>query len=309
MGFQARTFDYHGVEQTLRGEIIQIGAVKVNESMEVLDTFSMNLKPRIFRKLHYHVARVTGLTQADLDHGVPIKEGLRRFKDWAGEDACFAEWGMDDVPVLKQNLFLVGLDENWPKIWYDTQWLFLREHPRQEGEEMKLESVINRLGLPMDRPFHDALADALYTADVCRQLDMETGLELYPDEAAMLREGLCPDADATYLDFTCFSGFLEKEAFRENETVQGVTCPTCGGALSPAELWLKRGNTGYYTLRGCPAHHDWLMRIKLMRRDGLHWSVARCLEVPTEASMARWNDQKRKYLARMKKAAEKKEQA
>ena len=44
-------------------------------------------------------------TQADLDKGEPIVQGLRRFMQWCGPDAEFAEWGMDDVPVLKQNLF------------------------------------------------------------------------------------------------------------------------------------------------------------------------------------------------------------
>ena len=51
IGYQPRLFDYHGAEQTLRGEIIQIGAVKVDETGRVLDTFSLNLKPRLLRKL------------------------------------------------------------------------------------------------------------------------------------------------------------------------------------------------------------------------------------------------------------------
>ena len=32
---------------------------------------------------------------------------------------------------------------------------------------MTLESVVTRMGIPMERPFHDALSDTLYTADVC----------------------------------------------------------------------------------------------------------------------------------------------
>ena len=53
---------------------------------------------------------------------------------WCGPDAEFAEWGLDDVPVLKQNLFLCNLDESRPTVWYDLQQIFLREHPRKEGE-------------------------------------------------------------------------------------------------------------------------------------------------------------------------------
>ena len=154
IGYQPHTFNYHGVEQTLRGEIIEIGAVKIDEDGRVLDTFSIHLRPRIFRKLQHHIAKVTGLKQADLDRGEPIVQGLRRFMQWCGPDAEFAEWGMDDVPVLKQNLFLCNLDESRPTVWYDLQQIFLREHPRKEGEGMTLESVVTRLGLPMERPFH-----------------------------------------------------------------------------------------------------------------------------------------------------------
>lgn len=163
IGYQPYTFNYHGVQQTLRGEIIEIGAVKIDEDANVLDTFSIRLRPRIFRKLQHHIAKVTGLTQADLDKGEPILQGLRRFMKWCGPDAEFAEWGLDDVPVLKQNLFLCNIDESQPTVWYDLQQIFLREHPRKEGEGMTLESVVTRLGIPMERPFHDALSDTLYT--------------------------------------------------------------------------------------------------------------------------------------------------
>ena len=187
IGYQPYTFNYHGVQQTLRGEIVEIGAVKIDEDANVLDTFSIHLRPRIFRKLQHHIAKVTGLTQADLDKGEPIVQGLRRFMQWCGPDAEFAEWGLDDVPVLKQNLFLCNLDESKPTVWYDLQQVFLREHPRKEGEGMTLESVVTRMGIPMERPFHDALSDTLYTADVCRLLDLRAGLAAYPTEDEALR--------------------------------------------------------------------------------------------------------------------------
>ena len=138
IGYQPKTFLYHGTELTLRGEIIQIGAARINERGDVLDTFEATLKPHIFRKLQHHIAKVTGLSQGDLDAGLPIREGLQRFMDWAGEDAELIEWGLDDVPVLKQNLFLCGLDENWPHGWYDLQRLFLQSYPRREGEGLTL---------------------------------------------------------------------------------------------------------------------------------------------------------------------------
>ena len=147
MGNAPKTFNYHGAELTLRGEIIQIGAVRVDENGDVLDTFEMTLRPRIFRKLHWRIAEVTGLSQGDLEAGVPIAEGLRRFQEWAGPDAEFAEWGLDDVPVLKQNLFLYNMDESWPTRWYDLQQIFLKNFPRGEGEGLTLKAWWTALAL------------------------------------------------------------------------------------------------------------------------------------------------------------------
>ena len=59
IGYQPYTFNYHGVQQTFRGEIVEIGAVKIDEDANVLDTFSIHLRPRIFRKLQHHIAKVT----------------------------------------------------------------------------------------------------------------------------------------------------------------------------------------------------------------------------------------------------------
>lgn len=316
IGYQPYTFNYHGVQQTLRGEIIEIGAVKIDEDANVLDTFSIRLRPRIFRKLQHHIAKVTGLTQADLDKGEPILQGLRRFMKWCGPDAEFAEWGLDDVPVLKQNLFLCNIDESQPTVWYDLQQIFLREHPRKEGEGMTLESVVTRLGIPMERPFHDALSDTLYTADVCRRLDLRAGLAAYPTEPEALKAALCPPP-GDYRDFRVYPGYVEQYAWRTVPAVAQVPCPECGATLEPDEIWLKKGSNSWYTMARCPhcqgssspCGQGAMIRYKLARRDGLHWSYARCVQIPDKELLARWNKQRTQQLERMRARAEKQAEA
>ena len=149
---------------------------------------------------------------------------------WCGPDAEFAEWGLDDVPVLKQNLFLCNLDESKPTVWYDLQQVFLREHPRKEGEGMTLESVVTRMGVPMERPFHDALSDTLYTADVCRLLDLRAGLAAYPTEDEALRQSLC-QTPGDYRDFTVFHGYVEQYAWRADPKISQMPCPECGTCI------------------------------------------------------------------------------
>ena len=304
MGYKPYTFDYHGAEQTLRGELIQIGAVKVDEAGRMLDSLQLNLRPRLFRKLHHHIAKVTGLTQAQLDAGVPIKEGLRRFADWCGPDAAFGEWGMDDVPVLKQNLFLNGLDESWPARWYDLQQVFLQSHPRQEGEGMTLESVVDRMGIEKDIPFHNALDDALYTVRIAQMLPLAEALRTYPSEDMQLRQALLTDPSSTYYDVSTFPGRLNHDDYKTDPELCAVNCPLCGSALNVGEIWLKRGNTGYYTQADCPRHGSWFLRFKLSRRDGLHWSFARCIEATRPETLEKYNRQKARQEARLKKRSE-----
>lgn len=302
IGYQPKTFMYHDTELTLRGEIIQIGAARINARGDVLDTFEVNLRPRIFRKLQHHIAKVTGLSQGDLDAGLPMREGLQKFLAWAGPDAELAEWGLDDVPVLKQNLFLVGLDENWPDRWYDLQRIFLQAYPRREGEGLTLESVVDRLGIPKEEPFHNALDDALYTAKVCRKLPLAEGLATYPTEEELLREALLGnERNPAARDIRLFMNRMEHDDYRNVPELTGADCPECGTPLTPDEVWLKRGNTGYYTRCTCPYCGAWYLRFKLSRRDGLHWSFARCTEPATPEADAKWDKQKAALLERMKR--------
>ena len=262
MGNAPKTFNYHGAELTLRGEIIQIGAVRVDENGDVLDTFEMTLRPRIFRKLHWRIAEVTGLSQGDLEAGVAHCRRLRRFQKWAGPDAEFAEWGLDDVPVLKQNLFLYNMDESWPSRWYDLQQIFLKNFPRGEGEGLTLESVVDRLALSMT-----AISTMRWTMPVHHKNlpppAAGPGIAEYPDPAAQLTAALLNNTDTETYDIQTYFDRLDHDAYKNDPALYQVGCPFCGKPLVLNDIWLKRGNTGYYTEATCPDHGPWFLRFKL----------------------------------------------
>lgn len=177
---------------------------------------------------------------------------------------------------------------------------------------MTLESVVTRLGLPMERAFHDALSDTLYTADVCRCLDLRAGLAAYPSEEESLRASLCPEP-GEYRDFRVFRGYLEQYLWRSDPAIAAVPCPVCGATLAPDEIWLKKGSNTWYTLAQCPQCQGGegelgrgaFVRYKLSRRDGLHWSYARCVQLPDDGSLNRWGKQRAQQVERMRAHAEK----
>ena len=92
-----------------------------------------------------------------------------------------------------------------------------------------------------------------------------------------------------------------------------MSCPECGELLQPDEVWLKKGSNSWYTLSRCPNCHGGdnamgkgaFQRYKLARRDGLHWSYARCLQMPDDATLARWEKLRTAQLERTRARAEK----
>lgn len=50
----------------LTGEIIQIGAIKLNQTLEVVDSFNEQIAPQYYTELHPKVAEITKLSNRDL---------------------------------------------------------------------------------------------------------------------------------------------------------------------------------------------------------------------------------------------------
>ena len=57
----------------LIGEVIQIGAVKLDENFEVVDNFKIPVCPKYYTRLHKHVEEITGLGQREISFGLSFK--------------------------------------------------------------------------------------------------------------------------------------------------------------------------------------------------------------------------------------------
>ena len=61
----------------LRGEIIEIGAVRLNPDLTLGEEFTIDVKPVFFRQIHYQVKKITGFDKERLSHGVSSADGRR----------------------------------------------------------------------------------------------------------------------------------------------------------------------------------------------------------------------------------------
>lgn len=149
-------------------EIIQIGAVKLNEQFEPLDTFNTLIRPQIYPRLHPFVEKITGIHPEQLAGQPAFPAAYEAFLAFIGTDpAILCTWGGDDIKSLYRNIYYHGLDAEALTDQFLNVQPFAAEYLDHEtGKAIGLKHAVQELGIPEESVFHDALNDARYTAQV-----------------------------------------------------------------------------------------------------------------------------------------------
>ena len=71
-------------------EIIEIGAVKMDGERNVVGTFHRIVKPVVYQHLHHRTREVVGLTEEDLQNGIPFAQAVQEFLHSPAVRACSA---------------------------------------------------------------------------------------------------------------------------------------------------------------------------------------------------------------------------
>lgn len=94
---------YYKPQGRFLNEIIQIGAVKLNESFEIVDTFQMYIKSKIVKKLSNRTINLTGITNEQMNSGVSFREAVTRYNNWAGIGNITMTWSDSDLYAIVEN--------------------------------------------------------------------------------------------------------------------------------------------------------------------------------------------------------------
>ncbi|MBQ8381074.1 MAG: exonuclease domain-containing protein [Clostridia bacterium] len=260
----------------LRGEVIQIGAVKLDEDMQPCGSYQIIVKPKYFKKLHRHVSELTGITQDQMDLGTPLPEAEVSFRKWCGSDFVFLTWGPDDIPMLKENLHVHGIDGKWLMRSYDLQVIFNRQTAGL-NKQRSLEYAMEYFEIPQRLPAHDALNDAYFTALVAAKLDVPEGVRLYDSgKKEHLVDTVIGDADAGD------DGYVTIEEMLEDAPVAAPECPQCKTKLAPGGRPLHTKGQRYTFVYTCEKCGDMIMTLKLHRNFNDTWRAKLTLDKATE---------------------------
>ncbi len=258
----------------IRGEIIQIGAVRLTEEQQVADEFQIMVKPKYYRHLNRRVSKLTGIKESRLrEEGVPFPEAMEAFRAWCGEDIIFLTWGFDDIGILRENLQLFNLNADFTAKWYNAQMMFNAQTDGSTSQKA-LKTAMEIFGIEATRPAHDALGDAYHTALICARLDLKKGAQEY-DEALRSHENGFHGAELpgclarmVYYDYADKRAALAAMAGEENK------CPVCGGRMLGSR-WFAQPGHRYMDLATCPEHGKFLIRVRLSQQPDERIRVSR----------------------------------
>lgn len=232
----------------LPGEIIEIGAVKLDDGFRKIDELRLYIKPQYYKKLHRRIVSLTGIRDTTLEEqGLSFPEAFRKFMDFCGEEYSFMTWSTSDLPILIDNMLLHGLDISQLPDTYDLQRVFCNEIMRF-SRRMSLDDALKVLGETGDTA-HDALNDSRNTALVCNHLELEEYGGEYVSRAFAEQP----------LDMV----FESKKAALESPELRELLCPWCGQKLQ-AEKWLPMDHEEFLSMARCDEGDEILINLELI---------------------------------------------
>ncbi len=270
----------------IRGEIIQIGAVRVTEDQQVADEFQILIKPKYYRHLNRRVSKLTGIKETQLrEEGVPFPEAIEAFRSWCGEELVFLTWGFDDIGILRENLMLFNLDTSFTEKWYNAQMIFNAQTDGATAQKA-LKTAMEIFGIEATRPAHDALGDAYHTALICARLDLKKGAAEY-DEALKSHENGFHGAELPgCIARKVFYDYSDKRAALSAMAGEENICPVCGSRMLGSR-WFAQPGHRYMDLATCPQDGKFLIRVRLSTQpDGLVRVSRLTYEATSEAAEA-----------------------
>ncbi len=302
----ARSSVFNHLPIHLRGEIIQIGAVKLHDDFTPGEEFQCDVSPVWFRKMHYKVKKLTGFDNARLSHGMSFPDALERFLAWCGPDCTFMTWGYDDSGIMEQNCIIHDLDIDWMGQWVNLQLIYnmLTEDP--DRNQKSLETAMEHFGIEQTRIAHDALGDAYNTALVCSKLDLRRGLDSYPDLIHQLTRRTHSAGDGQNgpdpLEHNVSPSYPTREALWQAVEASQAVCPDCGKALERSR-WVSQGDRRYMAMAQCDEHGAFLCRIRVRQDEDGQWLANRLLYRADEDMVK--NFQERRSRPRRRRARKK----
>ena len=269
-------------------EIIEIGAIKLDENRNPIGEFQQLVSPSVYSQIHYKISEVTHLDMKTLQReGVPFSEAISSFLAWCGKDFWFVTWGSMDLTELQRNMVYFGEEIPFPMplLYYDLQKLYSLEYHGGD-EKMSLDQAVEEMGIPVDeeKPFHHALDDAFYTGQIMAKMGFDQVKAFISMDYYRLPER---EEDQVVLNFPEYTKFVSREFWDKEEVlasrkVNEVMCCCCHRLLRKKIRWFAVNSKLYVCLAVCPEHGLIRSKIRIKKSESGNVFAVRTTKLATE---------------------------
>lgn len=216
-------------------QIIQIGAVKLDEHFNQIDRFERVIKSVLGKRLSKRFTELTGITGDEMNLGIPFETAVTEYNNWVGQDIVTLTWSNSDLYAIIENidLFLENRVSMSIQKYVDLQ-SYVQNELRLKGFELtnqiSLSNAAQLLGISTDNyDMHTALDDSLVTAAILKKTYNSQRFSKYI-------------TDATTVDFykrlTFRSYYISKLDDKDIDKKQLVfTCEKCGKRARRLKKW------------------------------------------------------------------------
>ena len=257
-------------ESILPFEIIEIGAVKLNDNRDMISEFSELIKPQIYHEMHYITSKLIHLQMAELEKGKPFVDVMNSFLDWCGDDCIFCTWGPLDLLELQRNMKYYGMKtlSDRPLRFYDVQKLFSIAYEDKKIRR-SLEYAIDMLDIKKDIPFHRAFSDAYYTAKVFDNIEDPSVLEKVSFDTFNIPKTKEEEIHVVFDDYDKYISkkFEDKGKLLQDKEVMSTKCYLCKKSLKKKIKWFSPNGKHYYAVSYCFRHGYMKSKLRIRKAE------------------------------------------
>lgn len=251
-------------------EIIEIGAVKLNENREQIDEFHELIKPQVFRTMNQVTGDLIHLKIEQLENCRSFPEVAGDFVAWCGDDYIFCTWGSLDLTELQKNMDYYNMTPVSEKTlrYYDVQKLFSIAFEDKKSRRT-LQYAVDFLNIKKDVAFHRAYTDAYYTAEVVKKIERDKVFLNYSYDTYRLPRTKAEEIKIRFEDYSKYISreFPDKPAAMGDREVTATQCFLCGAKTRRKIPWFTNNGKNYYTVVICARHGAIKGKIRLRRSE------------------------------------------
>lgn len=266
----------------LQFEIIEVGAVMLDEDFNEISRYSSLIKPVLHRKIHPIIREITKITDEDLQMERDFKTVISEFFQWCGEDYILCTYGNQDLMELQNNLEYHGINSpelgvqwSYPMMYIDVQKIFgLAQN--ENNEQRSLESAVTQLNLAQDKEFHRALEDAVYTGQILAKLERDLISENYSLDYYRIPKTKQEEKEIKISGHNEFisMGYENKEDLLEQPYLYVTRCVICDRKCRKKIKWFT-DNSKYTCISVCPEHGimEGTIHVKQNRIRNIYYAI------------------------------------